>query len=69
MAVYAAQIEIMDRGIGRILKTLRKTPGMYEKTMIIFLSDNGGCAEYLKENGEEGHWPEFYGGINIISYS
>lgn len=70
MAVYAAQIDIMDRGIGRILKTLRKTPGMYEKTMIIFLSDNGGCAEYLKENGEEGNWPEFYGGItrdgNII---
>jgi arylsulfatase A-like enzyme len=20
-------------------------------------------AEYLKENGEEGHWPEFYGGL------
>ena len=61
MAVYAAQIDIMDRGIGRILNTLRKTTGMYENTAIIFLSDNGGCAEYLKENGEEGNWPEFYG--------
>lgn len=62
MATYAAQITIMDRGIGRILDTLHKT-GMYDNTVIFFLSDNGGCAEYLKENGEEGHWPEFYGGL------
>ncbi|KAL7532180.1 hypothetical protein ACHAXR_004478 [Thalassiosira sp. AJA248-18] len=61
MATYAAQVTIMDRGVGRILDTLRKT-GNYENTVIFFLSDNGGCAEYLKENGEEGHWPEFYGG-------
>ena len=62
MAVYAAQISIMDEGIGRIIDTLRRT-GSYENTVIFFLSDNGGCAEYLKENGEEGHWPEFYGGL------
>jgi len=62
MATYAAQVSSMDRGIGRILKTLRKT-GLYENTVIFFLSDNGGAAEYLKENGEEGHWPEFYGGL------
>jgi arylsulfatase len=62
MAVYAAQITIMDEGIGRIVDVLRRT-GMYENTVIFFLSDNGGCAEYLKENGEEGHWPEFYGGL------
>lgn len=61
MATYAAQITIMDRGIGRIIDTLHET-SMYENTVIFFLSDNGGCAEYLKENGEEGHWPEFYGG-------
>ena len=62
MATYAAQISIMDEGIGRIVDSLRKT-GLYDNTVIFFLSDNGGCAEYLKENGEEGNWPEFYGGL------
>lgn len=62
MATYAAQVTIMDRGVGRILDSLRRN-GVYENTVIFFLSDNGGCAEYLKENGEEGHWPEFYGGL------
>lgn len=62
MASYAAQITIMDEGIGRIVESLRKT-GMKDNTVIFFLSDNGGCAEYLKENGEEGSWPEFYGGL------
>lgn len=62
MATYAAQVTSMDRGIGRILEALRAT-GFYENTVIFFLSDNGGAAEYLKENGEEGNWPEFYGGL------
>ena len=43
MATYAAQIEIMDRGIGRIIDVLRKGGNdMYENTVIFFLSDNGG---------------------------
>ncbi len=44
MAVYAAQIESMDRGIGRILETVRKN-GDEENTLVLFLSDNGGCHE------------------------
>jgi arylsulfatase len=62
MATYAAQITSMDEGIGRIVDSLRQT-GLYENTVIFFLSDNGGCAEYLKENGDEGNWPEYYGGL------
>mmetsp|Transcript_33577 Transcript_33577/g.61788 ORF Transcript_33577/g.61788 Transcript_33577/m.61788 type:complete len:606 (-) Transcript_33577:485-2302(-) len=62
MATYAAQVTIMDHGVGRILNALRRN-GVYDNTVIFFMSDNGGCAEYLKENGEEGHWPEFYGGL------
>ena len=46
MEVYAAQIDRMDQGIGRILKTLKETD-QCENTLIIFLSDNGGCAEEL----------------------
>jgi arylsulfatase A-like enzyme len=44
MAVYAAMVECMDRGIGRILDTI-KTRGVESDTLVIFLSDNGGCAE------------------------
>lgn len=45
MAVYAAQIDRMDQGVGRIIQTL-KDNGELDNTLIIFLSDNGGCAEY-----------------------
>jgi len=44
MAVYAAQIDCMDQGIGQIISTLEKN-GELENTVILFLSDNGGCAE------------------------
>lgn len=44
MATYAAQITIMDEGIGRIIHTLHKTDS-FDNTVIFFLSDNGGCGE------------------------
>jgi len=47
MAVYSAMIEIMDEGIGRIMAELKKL-GIYENTLIIFLSDNGGSSETLE---------------------
>ncbi len=46
MAVYAAQLDRMDRGIGRILQTLKEN-NQFENTLILFLADNGGCAEGL----------------------
>jgi arylsulfatase len=42
MAVYAAQIDRMDRGIGQILDKLREI-GQEENTLLLFLADNGGC--------------------------
>lgn len=53
MAVYAAQIDRMDLGIGRIVDKLREL-GILENTLILFLSDNGGCAELLREDGQRG---------------
>ncbi|MEM7538026.1 MAG: arylsulfatase [Chloroflexota bacterium] len=50
MAVYAAQIDRMDQGIGQIIAKLEEH-GMLENTLIMFLSDNGGCAELLSEDG------------------
>ncbi|MDO8540528.1 MAG: arylsulfatase [Opitutaceae bacterium] len=44
MAVYAAQIDRMDQGIGKIMTRLRET-GVERDTLVVFLSDNGGCAE------------------------
>lgn len=46
MAVYAAQIDIMDQGIGRIIATL-KDANQLDNTLIFFLSDNGACAEFV----------------------
>ena len=44
MQTYAAMIDRMDQGIGRIIKSL-KAAGRYDNTLIVFLSDNGGCEE------------------------
>ena len=44
MAVYAAQIDRMDQGIGRVLDKIREL-GEEENTLVMFLADNGGCAE------------------------
>ena len=49
MAVYAAQVEIMDQGIGRIVARLESL-GILDETLVMFLSDNGGCAELLQED-------------------
>jgi len=46
MAIYAAQIDIMDQGIGQIVDKLEEK-GELENTLIFFLSDNGACAEYI----------------------
>ena len=42
--IYAAQIERMDHNIGRIVSKLREL-GKLENTLLMFLSDNGCCAE------------------------
>ncbi len=46
MVVYAAMIACMDKGIGRIMDQLRAS-GLEENTLVLFLADNGGCAEEI----------------------
>ena len=42
MATYAGMIDRVDQQIGRLLSTL-KTEGIFDNTLILFLSDNGAC--------------------------
>ena len=62
MAVYAAQVDRVDQGVGRILAALRSA-GANDNTLIMFLSDNGGCAEFLAEDGSLPQ-PARYGGVS-----
>ncbi len=56
MAVYAAQIECMDRGLGRMFDALKRDQNM-GNTLIVFFSDNSNSKEdpfiRLKYNGKE----------------
>ena len=51
MEVYAAMIDNLDQGIGRLVAELKRT-GQYENTLILFLQDNGGCAEPMGRRQE-----------------
>ena len=46
MEVYAAQVDRMDQGVGQVLDTLERL-GRLDNTLVVFLSDNGGCAEEM----------------------
>ena len=54
MEVYAAMVDRMDRGIGKLIAELKRT-GQYENTLILFLQDNGGCAEPMGRTGNKEH--------------
>jgi arylsulfatase A-like enzyme len=44
MEVYAAMVDNMDQGIGRVVQEL-KAKGRLENTLILYLQDNGACME------------------------
>jgi arylsulfatase A-like enzyme len=46
MAVYAAQIDKLDQNVGKILNKLRQL-GIFDNTLIFFMSDNGGNYEEI----------------------
>ena len=45
MATFAAMVEHVDQGVGRLLADLEKH-GELENTLIVFTSDNGACYEW-----------------------
>jgi arylsulfatase len=54
-AIYAAQVEHMDRNIGKIIEDLTEK-GILDDTLILFMSDNG-CSGELGLYGM--NWPEY----------
>lgn len=56
MATYAAMMDRMDQGIGRMLAALKET-NTFDNTLVCFLSDNGGCAEELGTQMRARHVP------------
>jgi arylsulfatase A-like enzyme len=52
MEVYAAMVDVMDQGIGRIIHELEQK-GELENTLIFYMHDNGGCAETLDSDKPE----------------
>lgn len=49
METYAAMIDVMDQGIGRIIKALEEK-GELDNTIILYMQDNGACAEPVLTN-------------------
>ena len=56
MATHAAMIEMMDRGIGRVIQAL-KDSGEYDNTIIVFTIDNGASPEIMVKAGYD-RWSE-----------
>ena len=54
MEVYAAMIDRMDQGIGKIVDELKRT-NKFDNTLVMFLQDNGACAELMGRNGNAKH--------------
>ena len=52
MAVYAAMIQCMDRGIGKVLDRIRQL-GEEQNTLVLFLSDNGACGEHFDNSPDK----------------
>jgi arylsulfatase len=52
MEVYAAMIDNMDQGIGRLVAELEKGKQL-DNTLIFFLQDNGGCAELMGRSPDQ----------------
>ena len=63
--VYAAMIEETDRSVGAIIDTLDEL-GLRKKTLVLFISDNGGVDKYTSQRPLRGDKCTLYeGGIRV----
>eukprot|EP01105_Mastigella_eilhardi_P016883 TRINITY_DN3867_c0_g1_i3.p1 TRINITY_DN3867_c0_g1~~TRINITY_DN3867_c0_g1_i3.p1 ORF type:complete len:346 (-),score=74.57 TRINITY_DN3867_c0_g1_i3:35-1072(-) len=59
--IYAGMVTAMDEGIGNVTKALKEA-GMWDNTVLIFASDNGGWPNTV---GDNGNGPATAGGNNF----
>lgn len=65
MAVYAAQVDCIDQNVGRIVQAL-KDQGLYENTVIIFLSDNGAVMNHFNKTPDRPFGgPDCYASVGV----
>lgn len=57
MATYAAMVDRVDQSLGRLIATLKSTD-QFDNTVILFMSDNGGSAEFMAEDGWAKDFPD-----------
>jgi arylsulfatase len=61
MEVFAAMVDVVDQSVGRLVDFL-KDKGIFDNTLILFCSDNGGCpfertsGRYLKPWDSKSYW-------------
>jgi arylsulfatase len=61
MEVFAAMVDVVDQSVGRLIDFL-KDKGIFDNTLILFCSDNGGCpfertsGRYLKPWDSKSYW-------------
>ncbi|MBC6997085.1 sulfatase-like hydrolase/transferase [Cytophaga sp. FL35] len=64
-SVYAAMVNGVDHGVGRLVAQLKEL-NLYDNTILVFLSDNGGRAEHADNRPNRGHKGMlFEGGIKV----
>ncbi|BDD09736.1 sulfatase [Fulvitalea axinellae] len=54
--IYAAMVEAMDQNVGRLVEYLKQN-GLYENTLIVFTSDNGGLVNRYQLHRNPNHTP------------
>lgn len=64
VAKYAEMVEDMDRSVGRVLDTLRRT-GQHRNTIVVFKSDNGGERFSYQWPLTGSKWEVSEGGIRV----
>jgi len=55
-AIYGAMVEAMDQAVAKVVEALKKQ-GLYDRTVIIFTSDNGGLSTGDRAISRDQGWP------------
>ena len=56
MEVYAAMVDCLDQGIGRVVTELKQEKQL-DNTLLFFLQDNGACAENMRRQPPKDPYP------------